>query len=732
MKRRLHSKKSIDPIATHPVIAKCTLSVVATDDERSRKEDQSDVQGISQDPEQLQRPPQQTQSQLPLAQTTVNKISSTKNLTQWKFRLQTKDGSPPVGSFVYFRLSALLVRFLLISLSFAGVRGQRQRATKSFTLLSLRQLQAQSTSAPTAASASSSTPAPTRTRLPTKNPSSTTTSPSISPKPTIVVTQAPSRTPSFAPSSVPVSLSRRRYQQSFVVTNVTFFSEQQTLQLMSLYQSYTPILVPSISANITTTCDMLVTDQSISSPIVNNQTQDQNDISFTCTYESVTVNTTSLPNKLLVFLNDATQRHNITITLRDLGFPVLDTQDTVFSVVITPSPTISAAPSHPPSSSPTRTATPSTIIPTLLPTTKFAPTARPTDSSLPPTNTPPNAGNGNNNQKLPVAVIASLTVLAGVAILVGLVVYYQRSKRKRFPNNAPPRTTARPGRIGLGGELDPELSADGFDTGYGMEKAGADGVLGAIISQGGASVNSNNSLLSAGSGMGDESVDEFDGAKHLQDEFDQYKDQNLEILRSNVEGNLTGFEGIMSAAVTKALMGEETAKLDPADLMWGCQGAPTGEEIEASALCEVSDWLKRNETSPVERKRAFMQDLLNKMVASVRYGVLGADDASRTIHESAALLGLQIANELPMTTVIISGMRKTVQAAELIKAMREFGDIDTAAVAPGLKGFGIVRFRHPKSVERAMRRYRTTEIVVQDVAVQMKVLMPSGEVQSRT
>jgi len=539
--------------------------------------------------------------------------------------------------------------------------------------------------------------------------------------------------PSFAPSPVPVSLSRRRYQQSFVVTNVTFFSVQQTVQLMTLYQSYTPILAPSISENITTTCDMQVTDQSISSPIVNNQTEDQNDISFTCSYESTTVNTTSLPNKLLVLLNDATQRHNITITLQDLGFPVLDTQDTVFSVVITPSPTISAAPSHPPSSSPTRTAAPSTIIPTVLPTTKFAPTARPTDSSLPPTNLPPNSGNGNNNQKLPVAVIASLTVLAGVAILVGLVVYYQRSKRKRFPHNVPPRTTARPGRTGLGGELEPELSAGGLETGYGMEKPGSDGVLGAIISQGGASVNSNNSLLSAGSGMGDESVDEFDGAKHLQDEFDQYKDQNLEILRSNVEGNLTGFEGIMSAAVTKALMGEETAKLvHPADLMWGCQGAPTGEEIEASALCEVSDWLKRNETSPVERKRAFMQDLLNKMVASVRYGVLGADDASRTIHESAALLGLQIANELPMTTVIISGMRKTVQAAELIKAMREFGDIDTAAVAPGLKGFGIVRFRHPKSVERAMRRYRNSEIVVQDVAVQMKVLMPSGEVQSRT
>jgi hypothetical protein len=215
------------------------------------------------------------------------------------------------------------------------------------------------------------------------------------------------------------------------------------------------------------------------------------------------------------------------------------------------------------------------------------------------------------------------------------------------------------------------------------------------------------------------------------DVFDQYKDQNLETMRSNVENNLSDFEGIMSAAVTKALMGDEDAQLDPDELLWGCRANPIAADVEASALCEVSDWLKRNESASDERKRWFMQDILNKMVASVRFGVLDADDASRTIHESAALLGLEIANDLPMTTVLVSGMRKKVERSEIVKALGEFGDIDTSAVSSGERGFGIIRFRNPKSVERALRRYRNAEIVVQDVAVQIKVLMPSGEVLSR-
>jgi RNA recognition motif-containing protein len=76
-------------------------------------------------------------------------------------------------------------------------------------------------------------------------------------------------------------------------------------------------------------------------------------------------------------------------------------------------------------------------------------------------------------------------------------------------------------------------------------------------------------------------------------------------------------------------------------------------------------------------------------------------------------------------------MRKTVSSSHIVKALREFGEIDVAAVASGQRGFGIVRFRNPKSATLAIRRYRSGEIVVQDVAVQMQVLTPSGAVEGR-
>jgi hypothetical protein len=242
---------------------------------------------------------------------------------------------------------------------------------------------------------------------------------------------------------------------------------------------------------------------------------------------------------------------------------------------------------------------------------------------------------------------------------------------------------------------------------------------------------SKNSLISHPSLLGDESDAEDDGTKKIQDEFDKYRDENLDKLRSEVEGNMPGFEGVMSAAVMRVLMGNDDNDEITPEVTWGCSGTPTGAEIEASALCEVNDWMKRHEGGTLEQKRSFMQDILNRMVTSVRLGVVNSEDASRTIHESAALLGLQLANELPMTTVIISGMRKTAAASHMISVLKEFGVIDVAAVASKQKGFGIVRFRHPRAVDRVMRRYRSSEIVIQDVAVQIKVLMPSGIVQGR-
>ena len=116
------------------------------------------------------------------------------------------------------------------------------------------------------------------------------------------------------------------------------------------------------------------------------------------------------------------------------------------------------------------------------------------------------------------------------------------------------------------------------------------------------SLVSNQSLLSAGNSMAGDSGDEADATQNLADEFDQYKDQNLEKMRSDVEGNLTGFDGMMSQALTRALMDDDDANIDPQELLWGGYGKLRGAEIEASALGEVTDWLKRKQGASVEER----------------------------------------------------------------------------------------------------------------------------------
>jgi hypothetical protein len=124
------------------------------------------------------------------------------------------------------------------------------------------------------------------------------------------------------------------------------------------------------------------------------------------------------------------------------------------------------------------------------------------------------------------------------------------------------------------------------------------------------SLVSNQSLLSAGNSMAFDSGDEADTTQNLQDEFDQYKDQNLEKMRAEVEGNLTGFDGMMSQALTKALMDDDEINVDPSELLWGGSGHQNGAEIEASSLCEVTDWLKRNGSSSLEKKYVFESTVL--------------------------------------------------------------------------------------------------------------------------
>lgn len=201
------------------------------------------------------------------------------------------------------------------------------------------------------------------------------------------------------------------------------------------------------------------------------------------------------------------------------------------------------------------------------------------------------------------------------------------------------------------------------------------------------------------------------------DEFDQFKDQKLEKMRNSIEGNVAGVNGMMSLAMTKALMESGTSEARtsiPTDM--------TGAEIEANSLWEVSEWVRQNEGASDYKRREYMQKLLNKMVLCVRAGVVDPEDGSRSIHSCAALLGLQLAQEPPQTVLILTGMLKTTTDDDVQEAFAQFGPIEGAAVATGEKGFGVIRFRSPKSAVRAMEVFRTSEVVLNNVAIQLTPL----------
>lgn len=624
-----------------------------------------------------------------------------------------------------------------------------------------------STAQPTA---SATTTTPTLSSAPSRTPSATPSLlPTISHRPSATPSIAPTQQPSVSPTDLPTDLpsfaeafeDAADFRMTLLIHEPREeFNDTETTLLEDLLISYTDVFAPS-AIDVDTSCfvqDQSLVDCSASNPLctawgVNVSDPDSlvgylNDIDFRCEYSSRVSDVTGFPDQLALYTDQNLDL--ITDQMINLGLPVIRANAASTRTDKTALPTLS--PVEAPTVSPVPTLSPveTTEFPTFEPRDTGVPTSTPSPSGgggvpLPPTAVPSSGaptiaprgdGGSSNNNGLIVGVVLSI---GGVA-LVGLFLYYRQRKKARSQamglNNTEISTkrSFRPSESSSRrNNANNNTAAAAAERENGASGGGGGGIGGfdpeAIPLS--PSDASKNSLISRPSLLGDESDAEDDGTKKIQDEFDKYRDENLDKLRSEVEGNMPGFEGVMSAAVMRVLMGNDESEEITPEVTWGCSGSPTGAEIEASALCEVNDWLKRHEGGTLEQKRSFMQDILNRMVTSVRLGVVNSEDASRTIHESAALLGLQLANELPMTTVIISGMRKTAAASHMISVLKEFGVIDVAAVASKQKGFGIVRFRHPRAVDRVMRRYRSSEIVIQDVAVQIKALMPSGDVQGR-
>lgn len=448
--------------------------------------------------------------------------------------------------------------------------------------------------------------------------------PTRMPVPTLQPSSIPSDLPSDMPSHVPTpeptfavpSIGLEKFRQKFVVGNGRVFTDSETTLLEGLYSSYIRFVTDEdVEGRIFTTCEVLT--QQIaeadsqrrrllpsSTPELHVrtrhlQTSTTFEATFSMTFESVYTNVTEFPIEFQKYVNNNLDQlveqltlFGLNVTAAFRAFRIVVQQDPTNQPTSTPVPTtqepsISTPPSSIPSYHPS-------LSPTLSPTTPL---------TLSPSSQP-SKPNGPNSGSEATIIVVSVVVAVSI-VLIGLLVYYRKRKlvkESEFQSNAA-------GRGQKNGVADPHDERSWgvavqkqsiYDPGLtpsskNRESGKAVADMGVIISPS-ESLVSNQSLLSAGNSMGGDSGDEVDITHNLADEFDQYKDQNLEKMRADVEGNFTGSDSMMSQALTRALIDEDDSNFDPAELLWGGSGQLIGVEIEASALGEVTDWLKRTET----------------------------------------------------------------------------------------------------------------------------------------
>ena len=479
--------------------------------------------------------------------------------------------------------------------------------------------------------------------------------PSLSSMPSTLPSFRPTAFPSVGPSSIP-SMSPTfnntqsifaNYIQEFTVETIKFFNDSQLAYIGNLMESYTTEFAPNSIGQVVS--EFVFLDQtSVTSPTLTVAPQNRflrnsqkaqsvdynppwqrmlqdnsvNTLTYRMKYESDTRNVTLYPAGFQIFINQ--NLGNLTADMNDLGISVIECGQAFQFNTETPQPTTSIQPSTSPTIAPTVSASP-TGIPSFVPSSvpsgtaseppSQAPSEQPTDA---PTSAPTSPPSSNTTTMIIVIVVVAVALLVAIALFV----FYRKRKRlqddqfnasqstnvqKRGDPGGHRRSHSQGGMDGSWnaavGKSGPPKPVDTLDPKSHYSPDGRGSSLGheGLISPS-ESLVSNQSLLSAGNSIEGNSGDEADATQKLQDEFDQYKDKNLEKMRAEVEGSVTGFDGMMSQALTKALMDDDEVNVEPTELLWGGVGQQSGAEVEASALCEVTDWLKRNDNAPIDGK----------------------------------------------------------------------------------------------------------------------------------
>lgn len=91
-------------------------------------------------------------------------------------------------------------------------------------------------------------------------------------------------------------------------------------------------------------------------------------------------------------------------------------------------------------------------------------------------------------------------------------------------------------------------------------------------------------------------------------------------------------------------------------------------------------------------RNEYFQDILNRLVTTVIIGMMPPLQGASLVYNVATILGLDLLQELPQKTLIVTGMRKTNDLIRghdfLVTAFTPFGEIEEAAIAPSNRGFG--------------------------------------------
>ncbi len=465
---------------------------------------------------------------------------------------------------------------------------------------------------------------------PTSFPSSSTAGDGSTGTPSSIPSDMPSDMPSNSPTPQPSleepSLASARFRQEFAVGNGRLFTESEIVLFQGLYGSYTSAFAPSsvsVDDEIISECEFLsqkLAERALSVAARHHhftrsrQLQQSTllQVDFNMVYASPYTNVSAFPLLFQSYVNAGLEQ--VAQQMQILGLNV-SAAFIASRIIIRPDPTVqpTIAPSLQPSLSHSPSGIPSDMA-TLEPSSSTVPSAS-APSSAPTMNPAPNQQGPKEASKGSGKIVISISVVvAMIIVMIGLFVYYRKKKNDRklaFQSSAPGnRKGSRDDTVWdhssqkqvdneAGNHTEAQLNVTTSHKRTASAKSASR--TEAIILHNDSLV-SNQSLLSTGDSKAEDSGDEVDATHYLADEFDQYKDQNLEKMRAGVEGNLTGFDGMMSQALTRALIDEDDSNIDPTELLWGGSGRLLGAEIEASALGEVTDWLKRKQ-APTDDER---------------------------------------------------------------------------------------------------------------------------------